>query len=144
MSINTVKAALRTRALADAAVSARIGDRWYNGRAPANVQKPYVVLSTVSDTPELTHDDAEGTAKPFGPTVFQIDAFGADADSADLTIGEIRARLEGTKFTEGSTAFGSISVDTERDIVEGVTKPTGTSGVHRRLLQIRTIVNQTS
>lgn len=141
MSIATIKNDLRARIIADGTVAGLIVARFYNGKAGQNPALPYCISNVISDALQYTHDD-DTAKKPIGPLSFQVDVFADNADSADAVADAITDLLRGTKFTQGTTDFGSVFVDNLGDFTEDLPKTDGRTGVHRRAIQIRTIVNQ--
>ena len=141
MGSKQIKIDLRDYILADATVAAAIVDRLYPSHARETPTAPYAVYSVTSDVPNYTHDDQNGGGTPQRETVWQIDIFGETAVSAEDVCDAIRARVEATKFTQGSTDFGAVFVDTEFDNFEDVPRDDGRAGLFRKTLQIRTTLN---
>jgi len=138
---SSTKKDLRDYLLADSTVSTKLGTRLF----PAVARKsygtidPYAVYSIVSSDPLNTQDGTSATL--FRTIVFQIDIFSKSAVDAESTGDAILARVESTKFSQGTTEFGAVFMDTEFDNFEDATRADGSSGLFRKTLQLRTLIN---
>ena len=129
---------------ADATIASLVGASGSAGGiwtqiAPEGREPPYVVLSMITEAPEYTQQSA--TEDALRRPVFQFDIFGATAVAAQEVCDAIRARIEGNKFTQGSTAFGHCFVDSEHDDFENVAETSGVAGLFRKILQVRMLID---
>ena len=138
----TVKENFRDYLLANAGVSALLGSRLF----PASAKKtygtidPYSVYTFVSQDPVYSHNMASAGAVSVGAFrtyVVQIDIFSKSAVTAENTGDAISSAVEGKKFSQASTVFGAVLLDTEFDNFEDVTRADGSSGLFRKTLQLR-------
>ena len=138
-----VKEDFRDYVLADAGVSALLGTRLF----PATAKKtygtidPYAVYTFVSHQATYSHNMATAgavSAGAFRTYVIQVDIFSKSALTAENTGDALRSAVEGKKFTQGTTVFGAVLVDTEFDNFEDVTRADGSAGLFRKTIQLRT------
>ena len=122
--------------LADGTVSGKLGTRFYpsQARRTTGTEEPYAVYTIVSTSPEYTHDGTSSTT--FRTIVMQLDIFGKTALEAEETGDAILARVESKKFTQGTTDFGAVFVDTEFDNFEDAVRDDGSSGLFRKTIQL--------
>lgn len=137
MSKTIERTDLRSFILADGTVTGLIAARLYAILAPPSPTLPYVVATMIAATPSYTHD---GTA-PFAEDLHQLDIFGATAASAQAVCDAIRAKVEGKAFTQGSTDFGAVFIDTETDNFNDLARDDGTAGYFQKTLELRVLIN---
>jgi hypothetical protein len=138
MSTTQDRTDLRGYVLADGAVSALIAARFYAVLAAKEPAFPYAVCSHISAGADYSH----GTGEPaFREDLYQVDIFSVTAAGAQAVCDAIRVRVEGKKFTHGSTDFGAVFVDTEFDSFEDVVRDDGRAGIYRKTLQLRILIN---
>lgn len=136
-----VKEDFRDYILADSTVATKLGTRLF----PAVARKtygtidPYAVYSEVSNDAIYTQDGTRSTV--WRVIIFQIDIFSKSAVTAESTGDAILDRVESTKFSQGSTEFGAVFLDTEFDNFEDATRADGSSGLFRKTIQLRTLIN---
>ena len=139
-------AAIRSLARSDAAVLARVGERWYPTLPGQNTATPFVVASVLSDVSFGHLRAAGGKAK----AMMQIDCFVDEAQgqpvyaTLDAMVDEIREAIDGFPvsgdvsgvITEGADSITiarcSLTPGSGRD---GWENPTGTDGSDRILRQ---------
>lgn len=91
-------------------------------RAPQNTPKPYVVLQVISSVPDVTHEGASGLVA----ARVQADCFGETYTSAKAAARAVTGCLSGYRGTPtppGTTVFGGVFKDAERDGFEDDVSP---------------------
>lgn len=109
-----MKQALVNHLLAAAGLTALVGQRISWVTRPQASQLPSVSLQKISGNPIYVDEGESGLSR----TRIQIDAWGADFDSADQVAQQIHIRLSGAAFTRDGVTFRLSHKDNERDNVE--------------------------
>ena len=138
---SAVKEDLRDYILADSAVAAKLGTRLFPAMARKSygTTDPYAVYTMVSNDATYTQDGTSSSV--WRVIVFQFDIFSKSAVTAEATGDAILARVESTKFSQGTTDFGAVFLDTDFDNFEDATRADGSSGLFRKTIQLRTLIN---
>lgn len=114
-----MEAALITRLLATAGVTALVSTRINWSRRPQGSALPAVVLHRVSGTPDVHHGGASGLVV----SRVQVDCWAASYGSAKAIARAVQTAITAQSFTQGATRFDVILVDSERDDSTDETTP---------------------
>ncbi len=106
-----MEADLIAKLLASSGVTALVSTRINWKRRPQGSALPAIVLHKISGTPDVTHGGASGLRV----SRIQADCWGASYGSAKAVARAIESAITAQTFTQGSTRFDVILIDSERD-----------------------------
>lgn len=110
-----MQAALTAYLLADAELSALVGNRIHWGRLPASVTgRPYINLQVVS-APGKYHF---GGRSNYNQTRVQVDIWAETASAALIVQKVLRALIEARRFQQGQIKFQGVFFDGGRDLTD--------------------------
>jgi hypothetical protein len=110
-----MEAAIRTRLLATAGVTALVSQRVYCGSRPQGGAVPDIVINRVSGAPIYTDDGEAGLTN----VRIQVDCYGTTYAAAKGVARAVQVSLSDFIGTAGATTFQNIMLDSERDFREG-------------------------
>lgn len=116
-----IEEALAAHILADADITALIGDRIYPNVAPQDAELPLLVYQRISSPRVRSQSGPSGLAHPR----FQIRAKAASYSEARDLAGKVRVSLDGFAGTMGGgggVSVGATFLDNERDAYEDALK----------------------
>lgn len=108
----TIETDLRTKVLADSAVSSRVGTRMYPGEAPQGVAYPFLTYQVIS---AQSTQHLGGKSNMHDPLI-QIDAWALTAVETWQLANEVRAAIEAFRGTMGSFWVQRIFLDNWQDM----------------------------
>ena len=110
-----MEAAIRTRLLATAGVTALVSQRVYGGSRPQGGALPDIVIHRVSGAPVYTDDGNSGLSS----ARIQVDCYGATYAAAKGVAAAVFDSLSAFVGTSGGVTFQNVLLEAERDFREG-------------------------
>lgn len=106
--MNTIRGALWDRCRFNAGVIAIVADRVYTGVAPADTDKPYIVIHpAISDVPARHLQGASGLSRMRA----QFDCWASDSDTAWALREAVRLAMENYRGDIGTVTVRSIALE---------------------------------
>lgn len=114
-----MEADLIAKIMGTPAVSALVSTRVNWSRRPQGQALPAIVLHRIGGTPDVHHGGPSGLAV----SRVQVDCWGSSYGSAKALARAVQNAITARTFTQGSTRFDVILVDSERDDSDDQTTP---------------------
>ena len=114
-----MEADLLAKIKATTAVSALVSTRVNWSRRPQGEALPAIVLHRIGGMPDVHHGGASGLSV----SRVQVDCWGASYGAAKAIARAVQSAITARTFTQGSTRFDVILVDSERDDSSDETTP---------------------
>lgn len=114
-----MEAALITKLLASAGITALVGQRINWSRRPQGETLPAVVLHRIDGGRDYHTQGASGLVE----SRVQVDCWGSSYGSAKAVARQVEAAVSGARFTQGAIRFDAILILDERDSTFDETTP---------------------
>lgn len=107
-----IQQGLRTLLITDGTITGLIGERCYGVLLPQDPTLPALVLTTISDSPDYTHQNASGLEE----TRFQIDSWAASLSGARALAAAVKSKLSGFEGAAGDETIDSAFLTNQQDL----------------------------